>query len=82
MSWRQGDLARVIVVSDALRTSRFFLAQHFESIPKMQKDEQGHVTVTTQEARSGETSGHVRVVLIVGLILAIVGLIVTFVIWR
>ena len=48
----------------------------------MQKDQEGHVTVTTQEARAGETSGHVRVVLIVGTILAIVGLIVTLVIWR
>ena len=28
--------------------------------------EDGHVTVTTREARSGETSGHVRTILIAG----------------
>lgn len=48
----------------------------------MRTDEDGHVTLSTREARSGETSGHVRLVLIVGTILAIVGLIVTLVIWK
>lgn len=40
----------------------------------MRTDAEGHVTLTTREARSGETSGHVRLVLIVGTILAVVGL--------
>lgn len=48
----------------------------------MRKDQEGHVTLETQEARSGETSGHIRLVLIVGTILAIVGMIVTLVIWK
>lgn len=47
----------------------------------MRKDEE-HVTVTTTEARSGETGGgHVRTVLIVGVVIAIVGLIVPAAIW-
>lgn len=46
----------------------------------MRKDGE-HVTVTTKEARSGETSGHVRTVLIVGVVIAIVGLIVAAAIW-
>jgi hypothetical protein len=41
----------------------------------------GHVTMTTKEARQGETSGHVRIVLIAGLALAIIGLIVMLAIW-
>ena len=41
----------------------------------------GHVTITTQEARSGETSGHVRVVLIIGTAIAIIGLLVALAIW-
>lgn len=41
----------------------------------------GHVTMTTREARQGETSGHVRIVLIAGLALAIIGMIVLLVIW-
>ena len=45
------------------------------------RKEDGHVTVTTKEARSGETSGHVRIVLIAGLALAIIGMIVMLVIW-
>ena len=40
-----------------------------------------HVTVTTREARSGETSGHVRIVLIAGIALAIIGFIVALAIW-
>jgi hypothetical protein len=40
-----------------------------------------HVTVTTREARSGETSGHVRIVLIAGMALAIIGFIVALAIW-
>lgn len=40
----------------------------------MKRDEDGNVTLTTQEARAGETSGHVRVILIAGTILAVVGL--------
>lgn len=45
------------------------------------RKEDGHVTVTTREARSGETSGHVRIVLIAGLALAIIGMIVMRAIW-
>ena len=45
------------------------------------RKEDGHVTMTTKEARSGETSGHVRIVLIAGLALAIIGLIVMLAIW-
>jgi hypothetical protein len=45
------------------------------------RKEDGHVTVTTKEARSGETSGHVRIVLIAGLALAIIGMIVLLAIW-
>jgi hypothetical protein len=45
------------------------------------RKEDGHVTVTTREARSGETSGHVRIVLIAGLALAIIGMIVMLAIW-
>lgn len=45
------------------------------------RKEDGHVTMTPKEARSGETSGHVRIVLIVGLALAIIGLIVMLAIW-
>ena len=45
------------------------------------RKEDGHVTVTTKEARSGETSGHVRIVLIAGLALAIIGMIVVLAIW-
>ena len=45
------------------------------------RKEDGHVTLTTREARSGETSGHVRIVLIAGLALANIGLIVVLAIW-
>ena len=45
------------------------------------RKEGDHVTVTTREARAGETSGHVRIVLIVGIALAIIGLIVALGIW-
>ena len=45
------------------------------------RKEDGHVTMTTREARSGETSGHVRIVLIAGLALAIIGMIVMLAIW-
>ena len=45
------------------------------------RKEDGHVTMTTKEARQGETSGHVRIVLIAGLALAIIGLIVILAIW-
>jgi len=45
------------------------------------RKEGDHVTVTTREARAGETSGHVRIVLIVGIALAIIGLIVAIAIW-
>jgi hypothetical protein len=45
------------------------------------RKEDGHVTVTTKEARSGETSGHVRIILIAGLALAIIGMIVVLAIW-
>ena len=45
------------------------------------RKQDGHVTVTTREARSGETSGHVRIVLIAGLALAIIGMIVMLAIW-
>jgi len=45
------------------------------------RKEGDHVTVSTKEARSGETSGHVRIVLIVGIALAIIGLIVALAVW-
>jgi hypothetical protein len=45
------------------------------------RKEDGHITVTTKEARSGETSGHVRIILIAGLALAIIGMIVVLAIW-
>ena len=45
------------------------------------RKEEGHVTVTTKEARSGETSGHVRIILIAGMALAIIGLIVILAVW-
>jgi hypothetical protein len=45
------------------------------------RKEDGHVTVTTKEARSGETSGHVRIILIAGMALAIIGLIVILAVW-
>jgi hypothetical protein len=45
------------------------------------RKQEDHVSVTTKEARSGETSGHVRIVLIVGMALAIIGLIVALAIW-
>jgi hypothetical protein len=45
------------------------------------RKEDGHVTMTTKEARSGETSGHVRIILIAGLALAIIGLVVLLAIW-
>src|SRR5688572_12982099 len=60
-------------------------SRHRRHLPQggsMRKDQEGHVTLETQEARSGETSGHIRLVLIVGTILAIVGMIVTLVIWK
>ena len=45
------------------------------------RKEEGHVTVTTRESRSGETSGHVRIVLIAGTLIAIIGFIVVLAIW-
>ena len=45
------------------------------------REEDGHVTVTTREARSGETSGHVRIILIAGTAIAIIGLIAMLAIW-
>ena len=45
------------------------------------KNEHGHVSLTTKEARSGETSGHVRTVLIAGLALAVIAMIVLLAIW-
>jgi len=47
---------------------------------RMSKDEE-HVTLTTKEARSGETSGHVRTVLIAGLVIAIIAMIVLLAVW-
>ena len=46
----------------------------------MSKDDD-HVTLTTKEARSGETSGHVRTILIAGLAIAIIAMIVLLVMW-
>jgi uncharacterized membrane protein YidH (DUF202 family) len=45
------------------------------------RKEEDHVTMTTKEARSGETSGHVRIILIAGLALVIIGMIVVLAIW-
>jgi hypothetical protein len=39
------------------------------------------MTMTTKEARSGETGGHVRIILIAELALAIIGMIVVPAIW-
>lgn len=47
----------------------------------MSKGDDDHVTLTTKEARSGETSGHVRTILIAGLAIAIIGLAVMLAIW-
>lgn len=47
----------------------------------MKRGPDGKVTLTTEEVRAGETSGHVRVVLIVGLAAAIVGLAIVYFIW-
>jgi len=41
----------------------------------------GHVTVTAREARAGDTSGHMRIILIVGTLLAIIGLFAILMIW-
>ena len=40
-----------------------------------------HVTLTTKEASAGETSGHVRTVLIAGLAIVIIGMVVLLAIW-
>ena len=45
------------------------------------KKEDGHLTVSTKEARSGETSGHVRIVLIAGTAIAIIGLFMILATW-
>jgi hypothetical protein len=45
------------------------------------RKEDDHVTLTTKEARSGETSGHVRVILIAGLAIAIIALFAILAIW-
>ncbi len=45
------------------------------------KREDEHVTITTKESRQGDTSGHVRAVLIAGLVLAIAGLFGMLVLW-
>ncbi len=47
----------------------------------MKPGEDGKLPLTTEDVRAGETSGHVRVVLIVGLILAVAGLGVCYAIW-
>lgn len=47
----------------------------------MRRDPDGKVTLSTEEARAGETSGHVRVVLIVGIVLAIAGMAIAYFIW-
>lgn len=47
----------------------------------MRRDPDGKVTLSTEEARAGETSGHVRVVLIVGLVLAIAGMAIAYLTW-
>jgi hypothetical protein len=45
------------------------------------RKEDDHVTLTPKEARSGESSGHVRIILIAGLAIAIIGLAVMLAIW-
>ena len=45
------------------------------------KKEDGHVTITTKESRSGETTGHVRIILIAGTAIAIIGLVALLAIW-
>lgn len=46
----------------------------------MRKDDD-HVTLTPKEARSGEIGGHVWIILIAGLAIAIIGLVVMLAIW-
>ncbi|WP_162917498.1 hypothetical protein [Dongia deserti] len=46
----------------------------------MNKDDD-HVRLTTKEARSGETSGHVRTILIAGLAIAIIAMVVLLAMW-
>jgi hypothetical protein len=46
------------------------------------RKEDGHVTVSPKEARQAEpTGGHVRIILIAGLALAIIGMIVLLATW-
>lgn len=45
------------------------------------RKEDDHVTLTTKEARSGETSGHLRVILIAGLAIVIIALFAILAIW-
>jgi hypothetical protein len=47
----------------------------------MKEDRKGNITLSDEEARAGETSGHVRVILIVGIILAVMGLGITYIVW-
>lgn len=47
----------------------------------MKQDDEGKLPLNTEQIRAGETSGHVRAVLIVGLILAVAGLGVVCAIW-
>jgi hypothetical protein len=44
-------------------------------------EEDERVTLTTKEARQGDTSGHVRTILIAGLAIAIIALVVLLVMW-
>lgn len=45
------------------------------------RKEDDHVTLTTKEARSGDTSGRVRMILIAGLAVAIIGLFAILAMW-
>lgn len=47
----------------------------------MKREDDGKVTLTTDEVRAGETSGHVRFVLIIGIALAVVGMGIAYLVW-
>lgn len=40
-----------------------------------------HTVISTQKARSGETSGHLRIILVVSLSLTVIGMGVVLLIW-
>lgn len=47
----------------------------------MKREEDGKVTLTTDEVRAGETTGRVRFVLVIGILLAVAGMGIAYLIW-